>query len=241
MILGVAVYITGDTHGKFDKIKSFSNRLDLSSDDVIVILGDAGLNFFLDVRDTYGKKKLSKLKPTIFCIHGNHECRPHRISTYKTKEFMGGTVWYEEEYPNIVFAKDGEIYNMPSKNGTIHRVLVIGGAYSVDKYYRLSRGGIWFSDEQPSAEIKAEVESVLAQNNWEIDDIFTHTAPLIFEPIEWFISGLDQSVVDKSTEIWLQSILERLNWFGRWYFAHYHGDKIIDNKIYILFNTFEML
>lgn len=36
--------------------------------------------------------------------------------------------------------------------GTRH--LVIGGAYSVDKYYRLENDLLWFADEQPSAEIK---------------------------------------------------------------------------------------
>ena len=33
-------------------------------------------------------------------------------------------------------------------------VLVIGGAYSVDKNYRLQMGYNWYSSEQPSEEIK---------------------------------------------------------------------------------------
>lgn len=35
--------------------------------------------------------------------------------------------------------------------------LVICGAYSVDKLYRLSRGYGWWGDEQPSDEIKAHI------------------------------------------------------------------------------------
>lgn len=34
--------------------------------------------------------------------------------------------------------------------------MVIGGAYSVDKFYRLSRGMKWWPDEQSSPAIKEE-------------------------------------------------------------------------------------
>lgn len=45
--------------------------------------------------------------------------------------------------------------------GTRH--LVIGGAYSVDKYYRLENNMLWFADEQPSAEIKTYVEDQITK------------------------------------------------------------------------------
>lgn len=234
----MGVYITGDTHGNFNRIKSFSNRLELGPDDTIIILGDAGLNYFLDVRDSYNKIKLSKIKPKIFCIHGNHEGRPSGLRSYHIKTEFGGEVYYEPQYPNILFAIDGEIYTFQSCDGTQHKVLVCGGAYSVDKEYRLSTGAKWFEDEQPSKEIKHKVEKALKSVDWSIDDILTHTGPLDFEPTEAFISGLDQSTIDKSTEIWLQSIYDRLNYFGRWFFGHYHCDKNIDNKIHILYNSF---
>ena len=31
---------------------------------------------------------------------------------YKLQEWNGGKVWVEEAYPNILFAKDGEIYDI---------------------------------------------------------------------------------------------------------------------------------
>ena len=180
-------------------------------------------------------------KPTYFCIHGNHECRTKHIDTYETKEWNGGLVDYEPGYPNLLFAHDGEIYNLPSQDGTIHKVLVCGGAYSVDKEYRLARHAPWFSDEQPDDEVKKKVEDKLDSVNWEIDDIFTHTAPVDFEPRELFLSMIDQSKVDKSTEIWLQSIYNKVNYKGKWFFGHYHGDKQVSDKMIMLFNSFEML
>lgn len=70
------------------------------------------------------------------------------------KEWKGGIVYYEEEYPNILFAKDGEIYDLDGE-----RAMIIGGAYSVDKDYRLMVGEPWFPDEQPSVKIKTYVHT----------------------------------------------------------------------------------
>lgn len=147
------VYYTGDIHGHEYEIESFCKRFKPTRDDIIVILGDVGANYGKDERDAELKKALNKLKPTILCIHGNHEIRPWNIPTYKSKEWNGGTVWYEEAYTSLLFAKDGEIYDI---EGLRH--IVIGGAYSVDKFYRLSRGYGWWADEQPSEEIKRYVE-----------------------------------------------------------------------------------
>ena len=69
-----------------------------------------------------------------FCIHGNHEERTENISSYKVKIFHDGIVCYEEEYTNRLFAKDGEVYEFND-----HKVFAIGGAYNVEKYFRLER------------------------------------------------------------------------------------------------------
>lgn len=39
------VYLTGDTHGDFCRIADFCKRFETSVDDVMIILGDAGINF----------------------------------------------------------------------------------------------------------------------------------------------------------------------------------------------------
>ena len=148
------IYYTGDIHGSTIEIVTFCERFNPTKDDTIVILGDVGANYFGNERDVAFKAAFAKLEPTILCIHGNHEIRPQNIPTYQTKEWNGGTVWYEKAYSNILFAKDGEIFDI---EGTKH--LVIGGAYSVDKAYRLARGYGWWADEQPSDEIKRYIPS----------------------------------------------------------------------------------
>ena len=230
----MSTYITGDTHGDFSRFSPFCSRFHTSFEDTMIVLGDAGLNYGADMRDYIRKSEVSKLPLTFFCIHGNHERRPHTIPSYKLKQFHGGQVWYEPEFPQLLFAKDGEVYSFEG-----HECIVIGGAYSVDKEYRLLRGWHWFADEQPSEEIKERVESVLRDRDYKIDTVLSHTCPLGYEPVEMFLDGLDQSQVDKSTEEWLGRIEERLE-YRKWYCGHFHTDKKVD-RLRFLFTDIELL
>jgi len=222
-------YITGDTHGNFDRIFNFCKKYETTKDDVLIILGDSGINFWQDSKDDWLKHTLNETPITIFAIHGNHDIRPYNIPTYKETIWNNGTVYVESEYPNILFAKDGEIYNFND-----NKVIVIGGAYSVDKFYRQRNGWPWFEDEQPNDIIKQYVESQLDMVNWNIDTVLTHTVPLKYEPTEVFLNFIDQSTVDKSTESWLDTIENRLT-YKRWFAGHYHTEKSID-RLRIMFN-----
>ena len=69
------IYFKGDTHGGYRDIIKFCNRQHLLRTDVIIILGDVGYNYYGGERDEEAKRHLSHVKPTILCIHGNHEIR----------------------------------------------------------------------------------------------------------------------------------------------------------------------
>lgn len=229
------IYLTGDTHRDFDRVFDFCTANGTTTDDVLIILGDACINFFLDDRDHELKKWLSTLAVTLLCVHGNHEERPFMIDSYAEKEWRGGVVFYEEEFPNLLFAKDGEIYDLEGR-----KAIAIGGAYSVDKFQRLKGGGLpWFPTEQPTDEIKNDVERALNRVGWRIDAVLSHTVPLKYEPTEEFLSSVDQSTVDKTTEEWLDTIEDGLD-YERWYCGHYHCSKKAD-RITIMFEDFEEL
>lgn len=227
------IYITGDTHGDFDRVKEFCQKMDTSKEDILIVLGDVGLNYYGGRRDRIRKMLVEALPITMFCIHGNHEQRPETLSGYTTTSWHGGTVWVEEGFPSILFAKDGEVYQLAGKDA-----LVIGGAYSVDKEYRLARGFGWWESEQPSEETKAYVESVLEKRKWAVDVVLTHTVPIRYEPTEVFLPFIDQSKVDKSTENWLGEIEARLK-YDRWYCGHYHTSKTVDRMV-LMFEDFRV-
>ena len=224
------IYYTGDIHGSHFELAAFCRRFKLTEEDTVILLGDVGANYYGGKRNQELKYALNKLKPTILCIHGNHEMRPSSIPTYLTKEWNGGLVWYEEKYPNLLFAKDGEIFTL---EGLRH--FVIGGAYSVDKFYRLSRHYGWWADEQPSEEIKAYVTKQLATHS--VDIVLSHTCPFKYEPTEVFLPGIDQSTVDDSTERWLDRIEDTVG-YKAWFCGHWHVDKRID-KMDFLFHGVE--
>ena len=227
------VYYTGDIHGKVRIICDFILENKLKSDDIIVILGDVGLNYYgNDKGDADSKRILNKFNVPVLCIHGNHEMRPESIDSYKEIVWHGGKVYCEDEYPYLLFAKDGEIYDLDEKKN-----IVIGGAYSVDKFHRLAMGAHWFEDEQPSEEIKKRVIEKLDSVNWKVDAVLTHTCPYKYRPTETFLPFINQDTVDNSTEHWLDEIEDKLQ-YAKWFCGHWHIDKKID-RIRFMMNDFE--
>jgi 3-oxoacid CoA-transferase subunit A len=231
----IMVYITGDIHGEVSRVAEMVKRWGITGRDTVVLLGDVGVNYFGDLRrDGPRKEALQCFGVPVLCIHGNHEMRPENLVGYHTAQWRGGTVYVDDQYPNLLFAKDGQVYDLEGR-----KALAIGGAYSVDKWYRLGWGLRWFADEQPSDQIKQQVEQNLEERNWNVDVVLSHTCPERYIPVEAFLSGIDQSSVDNSTEQWLDTIAQRLD-YDAWYCGHWHINKRID-KMHFLFDGVETL
>lgn len=229
------LFVTGDIHGNFKdikRLKKFCKENNTTKEDAMIILGDVGVNYWLDERDRQVKDALSSCPITFLCIHGNHEERPSNISSYVyaiSKKY--GAVWYEYDYPNIYFLEDG-VHIINEK-----RFLIASGAYSVDKRYRIATGKKWFSSEQMDDKTKSRLAATICLNN-SFDYILSHTAPLNYEPRYLFLSMIDQSTVDKSMENYLQWIYENinLNTLKKWYFGHYHDDNLLNEKLRLMYN-----
>ena len=218
-------------HGRYDRdfrrIAYYCDTMGTRPQEVMIVLGDAGINYFGGQKDKELKRMLSELPITLFCIYGNHEQRPVNLPGYREAQWHGGMVYMEDEFPNLLFAKDGELFDFDGK-----RCLVIGGAYSVDKADRLENGWGWWPDEQPDDAIKCAVEAQLEACGHRVDVVLSHTAPLKYEPMETFNSAIDQSTVDKSMERWLDTIEDRLT-YDRWYCGHYHTEKRVGKLTFL--------
>lgn len=212
------IFLTRDTHRDFDRIVEFCEEYETTEEDILIILGDASINYFLDDSDYVLKQELSQLPITLFSVHGNPEEYPPEIPSYQETEFHGGVAYWEPEFPNLIFARDGEIYDFDGKS-----VIILGGAYSIDKTARIEGGSPWFPSEQPDEASKQYAESVLERAHWQVDVVLSHAAPLSYVPRELFLPGLNPHRVDRSTEEWLDGIERRLS-YDRWYCGHYHGD-----------------
>ena len=229
------IYITGDIHMETHRVANMVIRRGITPADTIVLLGDVGVNYFgAEHGDRRLKARLEKLGIPILCIHGNHEMRPETLGSYREVRWNGGTVYVEEEFPHLMFARDGEVYDLEGR-----KCIALGGAYSVDKWYRLQRHMNWFADEQPSDESKVRAEANLEGLDWQVDAVFSHTCPYRYIPREAFLPGINQLYVDNTTEHWLDSIRERLQ-YRAWYCGHWHIEKRI-SRMHFLFETDERL
>ena len=230
---------TGDMHGGFATITRISNIQQnmpeyKPEETMIVILGDSGLNFWLNNTDKKYKKLLNSMNYHIYCVRGNHEQRPELIKSMVlvNDENVNNVVYMEEAFPNIRYFVDGKIYNLLG-----YKCLVIGGAYSVDKWYRLARAGYtrdeaetadpkkcgWFKDEcLTAAEMAVIMEKVKGES---VDFVLSHTCPLSWEPTDLFLNDIDQSTVDKSMEVWFDELKDNIKW-KYWLFGHYHAERI---------------
>jgi len=226
-------YITGDCHGEFTRIEEFCSKFQTTKDDYLIILGDAGINYYGD-DDNLLKEKLQSLPITLLCVYGNHEERPENIKTYQEIKMFDGIVYQEEKYPNLIFLKDSEIYNINNK-----KVLVIGGAFSINKDLMIEAGYKWFKDEQPSEEIKQQVLINLEKYSNQVDIVLSHTCPFKYLPFEKFHIGVDQDTVDQSLEHFLDKIEENI-FYNDWYCGHFHTDKVVD-KLNFMFEGFKII
>lgn len=231
------IYFTGDIHGDPSRIINAYESGKIVDNDIVIILGDAGFNYYHNhkwgfKKDEKVKQKVKDLPITILCVRGNHEKRPSHISTYKEVEAFNSIAYWEEQFPNLYFLKDGCEYELGGR-----KFLILGGAYSVDKWFRLENGWNWFIDEQLSEEEREEIWNKLYNSEKSLDIILSHTCPLKYEPYDKFLPTINQSLVDKSMERWLNKIEDTFN-YNYWLFGHYHDDRKITDNVYMLYNSF---
>lgn len=230
--------VTGDTHGNVRaRLKNIQSNLNIDNPEEygIIILGDAGINYTLDEGEAAWKKRINAMGFKIYCVRGNHEERPENISTME-KWFDNDAhwfVWREAKYPNIRYLWDGHLYHFGD-----YSAVVIGGAYSVDKHWRLERGAKWFKDEQLTAKEMATITHNLEYT--QCNFVLSHTCPISWQPRDLFLSSVDQSKVDNTMETWLEEIKNKFSWHI-WLFGHYHDDRLVRPRVEMFFNDYEFL
>ena len=237
--------ISGDCHGAqgvYNRLLKTHTLGETSRGErALIILGDAGLNFYLNKSERRAKLRLSYFNTYIYCVRGNHEERPENLG-YEIiyDENVSGNVYIDKDNHLIRYFLDGGEYII---NG--FKVLTIGGAYSVDKYYRVERAAAlgqsftgWFESEQLTQdEMDIISERVVGKH---FDFVLTHTCPLSWEPRDLFLNNIDQSTVDKSMEIWFDWLKDNITW-GHWCFGHYHEDRIERPHVEMFFIDFDSI
>jgi 3-oxoacid CoA-transferase subunit A len=208
-----------------ERLAQIDINLYTPTETAIIICGDAGLNFYLNQTDRKNKEAINNTGFRLYCVRGNHEERPQNISSMRLQfDFLVSQfVYIERDFPNIRYLVDGVEYLIDGRG-----VLILGGAYSVDKEYRLSKfvdknGWTgWFKEEQLSQKEMGTISKWCSGK--EYDTVISHTCPYSWRPTDLFLKSIDQSKVDNSMELWMDNFKDEITW-KHWYWGHYHADR----------------
>ena len=205
---GKMVYITGDTHGEYERFESKKLKK-LTENDTLIICGDFGFLWDDSLRERQLLKKLSEKKYKILFVEGTHE-NYNMLSWYPVVELYGGRA--RKIRGNIYQLLRGEIYTIEQM-----KYFTFGGGDSPDKEMR-KENGTWWREEMPSmVEMQYAVEN-LDKNDRCVDYIITH------EP-----SMRDMALICRRCRIDpLSTFLDELSRnisYKRWYFGSLHKNK----------------
>lgn len=221
----MATFLKGDIHGNLFEIIDFINRFNLGKNDNIIILGDCGIAWRKDKKDLAQNIKLwnecgNGVK--LYFIDGNHE-NFNILNSLPIENNMGKIA------DNIYHLRRGQVYEFENK-----KILVCGGADSIDKYRRIENF-TWWKEETISQET---IDDIPAGH---YDYVLTHCCPRsIFEKNRIYLSTLqflDENKINHSSEDMLEQLKNKIT-FDHWFFAHYHINRNLDEKFTCLFEDF---
>lgn len=216
--------------GDFEKILTFANRMELTENDYVIVLGDMGLLWRYDKKDCdpFIKMFERNYKFNLYFIDGNHE-NFTLLNRLDTVDGMG----YVSEH--IRWLKRGHCYRIDGKN-----ILAIGGADSVDKFRR-TEGTNWWKAEAITDDDVSRVDPKI-----HYDYVLSHTCPShIFNENKVYLCTLGNIVDDTNPDFHisdnkLEQIYQFID-FDKWLFGHFHVDLDIDEQFTCLFNTWREL
>lgn len=221
----MATFLKGDIHGNLFEIIDFINRFNLGKNDNIIILGDCGIAWRKDKKDLAQNIKLwnecgNEVK--LYFIDGNHE-NFNILNSLPIENNMGKIA------DNIYHLRRGQVYEFENK-----KILVCGGADSIDKYRRIENF-TWWKEEAISQET---IDDIPAGH---YDYVLTHCCPRsVFEKNRIYLSTLqflDENKINHSSEDMLEQLKNKIT-FDHWFFGHYHINCNLDEKFTCLFEDF---
>lgn len=214
------IYLTGDVHLPYDvsKLRYFKEQNNLTRNDYVIVLGDFGLLWKKD-SDTYKQwlKWFNQRKYTLLWLDGNHE-NHELLNSYPVEMWNGGKVHKISD--NVIHLMRGQVFSIQENT-----FFTMGGAWSIDKSYRIDRISWWQEEEPNHSEMEEGFKNLESHNN-EVDYVLTHTCPFsiiteMFQPTV---------VYNSVTESYLDEIKDKIK-YKKWYFGHWHKDVSYDNYV----------
>lgn len=201
-------FVTGDCHGNFNRVIQFIQKFDLGEGDNIIVCGDMGLYWLKSQADAKEHIKTYEAMchgVNLYWIDGNHE----NFDIIKT--------FGKEPYncsPHIIYMPRGSVLKT-----SIGKMLFMGGADSVDKYWREEHIS-WWKEERITED---DIKGISGHYNY----VFSHCCPYdIFVNNKAHLctlNNINEKVAIHDSEKVLEQLKNNIT-YGYWFFGHYHVD-----------------
>ena len=237
------IYITGDTHGGFQRFKTkyFPEQKAMSRDDYAIVTGDFGGVWDDTPAEAYWLDWLEEKPFTTLFVDGNHE-NFDRLNALPVHKWHGGNV--HRIRPHVLHLMRGQVFEIGGLT-----FFVMGGAASHDipdgvldpeepnfeqtywfkrrtrQVFRV-KGVSWWPEEMPSNTEYAEAVRNLERANRQVDCILTHCAPTSI------VEKLNRGYTPDRLTDFLETVKQRCR-FDYWFLGHYHRNCVIDDRFII--------
>lgn len=230
------IYITGDTHNLIDMHNASSKQyrkycglqnVDYHDITYMIILGDFGLPWYdceVDEKGIHPENKEDRYllkwynqKPfKVLAVMGNHD-NYNMLEKLPEVEMFGNKVLKLSD--NIFYLKRGHYYEIEGKT-----FLVLGGAHSSDKQYRIANFS-WWPQEEWSVPEMMECLKRIDEHNGKADYVLSHTGPaegIMCLPEMQKLPEVFRSVLDHVVRF-NDEVNSKLE-YKKWFFGHWHSD-----------------
>lgn len=211
------IYITGDTHGIYDRFDD-PRLKKLKKGDTLIICGDFGFIWNGSKQEAAVLHKLSRKKYNICFIDGTHE-NFELLDGYEVKKWNGGKV--HQISGNIFHLMRGQVYQLEDLT-----VFTMGGGESPDVDIRFEQKQ-WQKREIPTRDELVEGVDNLARFDGCVDVIITHEPP---SKIKGFLTLKSEHPAPLTG---INTYFEKLGEtceYSRWFFGSMHLDKFISQN-----------
>jgi predicted MPP superfamily phosphohydrolase len=217
------LFITGDTHGDFKRLsyKNWPESRDLKEGDCLIVTGDFGLlwNHTTKSMQDWWTWWFDERPFKVLFVPGNHENWDEIERLPQVSMFDG----FVGQVSKNIFC----LNKINALNICNYKVLVVGGAESIDKASRME-GSTWWRQEIPTVKECNDALDLIDLHGKKFDLVLTHTAPLsVIEAMN--IPVLDY--INDPTSKFLEVVLESVD-FKRWYFGHFHDNIRLTGTFY---------
>ena len=210
------IYLAADIHGhiRLESLKTRLQTFPITSNDYLIILGDAGI-IWSETEHKEVQAFYESLPLTTLFLDGNHE-NFDLLEAYPTINYLGGAAHKISD--KLFHLMRGEIYTIENQT-----IFAFGGGFSLKKLTNSSPVNVWDREMPNESEYQNGIKN-LARYNYTVDYMLSHVAPVKMADAMRIPLMKQEIALNK----YLEEVRQKTS-FKKWYFGHHHKDRDGEN------------